>query len=115
LETDLHFSGANSARIGAFGAGHASGCGHSGQVSPIESSTSAIGRSSRGGNAIRRIFVRNFEGALAGVWIGAVLHPAVLLALTDGAGFLQHRDCPAMGVRMAGRRSMVQSIEFSQR
>jgi hypothetical protein len=38
---------------------------------------------------------RDVEDALAGVRIGAVLHPAVLLALADGACFLQHGYRPA--------------------
>jgi hypothetical protein len=33
--------------------------------------------------------------ALAGVRIGAVLHPTMLLTLADRAGFLQQRDRPA--------------------
>jgi len=33
--------------------------------------------------------------ALPRVRIGAVLHPAVFLALADGAGFLKYRDCPS--------------------
>jgi hypothetical protein len=43
------------------------------------------------------------EGALVGVWIGAVLHPAVLLALANGAGVLQHGDRPS--TQRADRRS----------
>jgi hypothetical protein len=35
------------------------------------------------------------ESAPARVRIGAVLHPAVRLAFTNGAGFLQHGDRPA--------------------
>jgi hypothetical protein len=31
----------------------------------------------------------------AGTRIRAVLHPAVLLAFLDRAGFLQQRNCPA--------------------
>src|ERR1700726_3900610 len=35
-------------------------------------------------------------GAFAGIRITTVLHPAVLLALADGAGIQQHRDRPAL-------------------
>jgi len=41
-------------------------------------------------DAGRRIVARHVEGALAGVRISAVLLPAVLLALADGARFVQH-------------------------
>ena len=51
--------------------------GHSGQVSPIEASTSrtsatALVRSDAG----RRILTGDGEGALAGMRVGAVLHPS---------------------------------------
>jgi hypothetical protein len=46
-------------------------------------------------HASRRVLTGDVEGPFASVRIGAVLHPAVLLALTDGAGFLQHADRPA--------------------
>jgi len=32
----------------------------------------------------------DYEGALASVRVGAILHPAVLFALADCAGLLQH-------------------------
>jgi hypothetical protein len=71
--------------------------GHSGQLSPIESSTSAIATAAACEETPRgRTLAGDIESALAGVWIGAVLHPAVLLTLVDGACFLQHRDCPAV-------------------
>ena len=35
------------------------------------------------------------DGALSGVRVGAVLHPAVRLAFADRACFLQHGDRPA--------------------
>jgi hypothetical protein len=44
--------------------------------------------------ARRRIPPDDFDGMIAGVGIGAVPHPAVLLALADGAGFLQQGNCP---------------------
>jgi hypothetical protein len=70
--------------------------GHSGQVSPIESSTSrTAGHGLARRDAERRIPGRDDEGALAGMRIGAVLHAAVLVALTDRASLLQHRDRPA--------------------
>ena len=43
-------------------------------------------------HAGRRIPACDVERALAGVRVGAVLHPAVLLAFPDGAGLLQHGD-----------------------
>ena len=75
-------------------AGHCGG--HSGQVSPIESSTSRTSATASSGETPdggSRRACR--EGAFAGVRVGAVLHPAVLLALADGAGFLQNTDRPA--------------------
>jgi len=42
----------------------------------------------------RRILPRDIEGAFARMRIGAVQHPAVVLAFSDGAGFLQHGDRP---------------------
>jgi hypothetical protein len=47
-------------------------------------------------NSGRRIPARDVKGALAGVRVGTVLHPAVFLAFADGAGFLQHRDRPCV-------------------
>jgi hypothetical protein len=44
------------------------------------------------GDAVRRIPSGCRESALAGVRVGPVLHPAVLFALADGAGFLQRGD-----------------------
>jgi hypothetical protein len=41
--------------------------------------------------------------ALAGVRVGAVLHPAVLFAFADGAGLLQHGDRPS--AKRADRRA----------
>jgi hypothetical protein len=29
------------------------------------------------------------------MWVGTILHPAVLLTLVDGARILQNRDCPS--------------------
>jgi hypothetical protein len=53
-------------------------------VSPIVSRTSVTcGRIVRR-DACRRVLAGDDEGALAGVRIGAVLHPAVLLAFVDG-------------------------------
>ncbi|MGY3405051.1 hypothetical protein ACVWZV_001164 [Bradyrhizobium sp. GM5.1] len=43
----------------------------------------------------RGIVPGGIERALAGVWIGAVLRPAVLFAFVDGAGLLQQVDSPA--------------------
>jgi hypothetical protein len=37
-----------------------------------------------------RAILGNIEGLLARVRIGAILHPAVLFALADCAGLLQH-------------------------
>ena len=46
-------------------------------------------------DARRRFFLSNVECALAGVRIGAILHPTVVLAFADRAGFLQQGNCPA--------------------
>jgi hypothetical protein len=43
----------------------------------------------------RRILTGGGEDAVAGMRIGAVLHPTVLLALEDGTCLLQHGDRPA--------------------
>jgi hypothetical protein len=48
-----------------------------------------------GWNPGRGIVPGGIERALAGVWIGAVLRPAVLFAFVDGAGLLQQVDSPA--------------------
>jgi hypothetical protein len=37
----------------------------------------------------RRVFASDLKSAPAGVRVGKILHPAVLLAFPDGAGFLQ--------------------------
>jgi len=47
-------------------------------------------------HAPRRVPPRGVEGATAGVRVGAILHPAVLLAFVDSAGFLQHGYRPAV-------------------
>jgi hypothetical protein len=52
----------------------------------------------------RRIPASDVEGALASVRIAAVLHPTVRLAFADGAGLLQHGDCPT-SQRSGGRSS----------
>src|ERR1700753_32122 len=49
-------------------------------------------RGSLSRDAIRRILAGDVEGALMGVRIRAVPHPAVLLALTDCTRFQQHGD-----------------------
>lgn len=46
-------------------------------------------------DARRQVLPRDVEGALAAERVGAVPHPAVLLPLADGSGFVQHRDGPA--------------------
>jgi len=46
-------------------------------------------------DADRRIFAGALDCALASMRIGAVLHPAVFIALTDRAGFQQHASCPS--------------------
>jgi hypothetical protein len=56
---------------------------HSGQVSPVEPSTSSIAAS-------------DSDGALVSMRIGSVCHPAVLLAFADGAGLEQDVDRPAL-------------------
>src|SRR5258708_37184669 len=69
---------------------------HSGHVSPIPSNNLRDrDRRRLRRNSERRIQARDVESELAGVRVGAVLHPAVLLALADGASLLQHRDGPA--------------------
>jgi hypothetical protein len=47
------------------------------------------GGSSRGREPRRRRIARDVKGALPCVWVGAVLHQAVLLALPDGASLQQ--------------------------
>ncbi len=47
------------------------------------------------------------------MWVSAVLHPAVLLAFADVAGFLQRGDRQPRSVRIAGRLSFVVSIEIT--
>jgi hypothetical protein len=42
--------------------------------------------------------------------VGAVLHPAMVLAFADRAGFIQHVDRPATQGTIAGRLSRVISI-----
>jgi hypothetical protein len=37
----------------------------------------------------------DIKRAIAGVWVGGILHPAMCFALADGACFLQYRDGPA--------------------
>jgi hypothetical protein len=61
-----------------------------------DGSSSCLRRKSR-----RRILVGNVECALAGMRIGALLHPAVLFALSKGANFPQHFDSPSL--ECAGR------------
>ena len=75
------------------------GFGHSGQVSPIESSTSRISATFVRSDAGRRTTAGDIESAFARMWVGAVLHPAVLLAFADGAGFVQNADRPAERTR----------------
>jgi hypothetical protein len=52
------------------------------------------------------------KGQLARVRIGPVLHPAVLLALMDGASFAQHEVAHPRNVRIAGRVSFVFSMRL---
>ncbi|MET4374811.1 hypothetical protein ABIA99_007543 [Bradyrhizobium sp. LB12.1] len=42
-----------------------------------------------------RVSTGGIESPLAGVRIGAFLHPTVLLALADRTSFLEHRDRPS--------------------
>ena len=99
---------------GILGAGAYWG-GHSGQVSPIESSTSAMATAAACGETSGRGSSRgiSLEGALSGMWVGAVLHPAVFFALPDCACFRQRRDRQPRSVRTAGRRSFVISVAFA--
>ena len=46
------------------------------------------------GKPNQRIPARDLQGSFARVGIGALLHPAVLLAFADRAGFIQDRDRP---------------------
>jgi len=55
------------------------------------------------GYAFRQVSTGDIEGPLSGMRIGAILHPTVLLALADGAGFVQRVDRPT--AQSADRRS----------
>jgi hypothetical protein len=62
-----------------------------------------------GGDASRGMPPCDLESSLAGMRVGAVLHPAMLLALVDGLRLLQHVDRPA-----AQRPDVVRSALLSQ-
>ena len=76
--------------------------GHSGQVSPIEPSTSSTkhifddGDRLVRGDTRRRILPSDQDRALAGVGIGVVLCPSVLFAFMDGTGLEQDRTGPSL-------------------
>ena len=57
-------------------------------------------------DAGRRILPSDEKGALAGMGIAAVPHPAMLLAFADGASSRINRAHPSI-VRNAGRRSFI--------
>ena len=81
-------------------------------MSPIEPSTSSTGEAvSFGETPDGGSWRAAARGASAGIRITTVLHPAVLLALADGAGIQQHRDRPALQRPVAGRRSFIIRIE----
>jgi hypothetical protein len=66
-------------------------------MSPIEPSTSSTAAAASSGETPDGGSWRAAaRGAFAGIRITTVLHPAVLLALADGAGIQQHRDRPAL-------------------
>ena len=44
----------------------------------------------------RRLFTSDEKGPLAGMRIGAVLHPAVCLAFADSVNFEQNASCPSL-------------------
>src|SRR4051812_32508988 len=46
-------------------------------------------------NAVRRILTSKGQGAVSSMRVSTVLHPAVLLALANSAGFVQHRKRPS--------------------
>jgi hypothetical protein len=71
--------------IRALGAGVADGAEH------ILDSRDGLVR----GNVRGRGLPSDCHGVLPCVWIGAILHPAMLLALANRSGILQHRDCPS--------------------
>jgi hypothetical protein len=58
-------------------------------------STSAMATAATSGETPGGGSSRAMSKALAGVRVGAVLHPAVMLAFADGVGFQQHADRPA--------------------
>ena len=64
-------------------------------------------------DALWRIPAGCVKRALAGMRIGAVLHPAVLIALSDGAGLLQQSDRPS--AQRADRRSPFSSQHHDHR
>ena len=70
-------------------------------MSPLESSIAHLGDRFVRRDAGWRIPSGCREGALAGVRIGAILHPAVLLALADGAGFLSTEIAHPRSVRIS--------------
>jgi hypothetical protein len=43
----------------------------------------------------QRVFASDEKGSLAGMRIGAVLHPAVCLAFADSVSFEQNTSCPS--------------------
>ena len=66
-------------------------------MSPIEPSTSSTAEAASFGETPDGGSWRAAAGgASAAIRITTVLHPAVLLALADGAGIQQHRDRPAL-------------------
>ena len=66
-------------------------------MSPIEPSTSSTAAAAPSGETLDGGSWRvAAKGAFAGIRITTVLHPAVRLALADGAGIQQHLDCPAL-------------------
>src|SRR5687767_1513928 len=54
-----------------------------------------LGRRCTWGDACWRVSTGDIEGPLPCMRIGAFLHPSVLLALADGASFLEHGHRPA--------------------
>jgi hypothetical protein len=59
---------------------------------------------------LRRVLPSDVDGALPGMWVGAVPHPAVLLAFLDGPDLERDGDCPPLIVRNAARLSFTTSI-----
>ena len=61
----------------------------------------------------QRVFASDEKGPLAGMRIGAILHPAVCLAFADSVSFEQNASCPSLDRTKAGRRSLVISMNCS--